>query len=163
MKILPHRRVTIETVLPVEEVVRRLTDVLNPPPSKFGEEPELIGWIVDDAFEIRRPTTFWYYNRVAVTRGRIVPGRVGANLDVTQTMNTLSRVMMSVCLVPPAAFFVGVAIALLLGSEFGRQAWGVGLGVLLGLYLVWQLLFAWHAGDVTDRLHRVLGTRGGAT
>jgi len=114
VRILPYRRVTIETVLPTEEVVNRLTTELNPPPWLYGTEPRYQGWIARDEFEIRHRQTFWSHNTaVCVTSGRIVPGRVGTKLELLQTLNTYTRVFGSIWLAFAGAWFVGLAIAYL--------------------------------------------------
>jgi hypothetical protein len=158
VRVLPYQRLTIETFLSPDEVVRRLAAEVNPPPSMYAIRRSLEGWISDDAFEIRRPQTFWSLSSFrSVAKGRVVPGRMGANLHLTLTLVPVVRVFMSVWLWAAGMAFVGFAIAYLRGSTFAREAWPVGLGLLPFGYLACLVYFRVEAAQVIHRLRRLLG------
>jgi hypothetical protein len=115
---------------------------LNPAPQHVGHATQPEGWIIGDAFEIRRPKTFWNLSSFrSVGKGRIVSGPTGANLELTLTLHPVVRAFISVWLWVAAAIFVGFGIAYLRDTTFGREAAPIGLAMLPFGYLMCLMLF----------------------
>jgi hypothetical protein len=139
MGILPYRRLMIETVLPPEEITRRLHAELTAPRSSPARRASLEGRIVGQAIEIRRTRAFPFLNTIhAVAKGRIIPGRAGASLALTMTLNSYARTFGTLWLSVAAVVFVGFGIAYLRDTTFGRQAGPGALALLpFGYLLLW--------------------------
>jgi hypothetical protein len=157
VRVLPYRRLTIETSLPPEEVVHRLTAELYPPPSKSAMRRSLEGWIIGDTVEIRRPRTLWNVGSfLSVAEGRIVPGPMGTCLELTLTIDPVGRALLSLWMWFAGALFVGFGIAYLRDTTFGREAGPVGLVLLPFGYLLCLASFRVDTAKVEYRLRRLL-------
>ncbi|HZN70617.1 MAG TPA: hypothetical protein VFC00_02880 [Micromonosporaceae bacterium] len=157
MGILPFRT-TIETHLPPDEVARRLTEELNPPSERFGERLPLYGWVRGDTFEVYQTKNWFTANsRSLEGKGRIVPGRAGANVELTLTPPWYVWAFATVWFLFAGAFTVGIFVAYLRGSLFGQQAWPMilllpGIGAFL-----FVTNFAREAARIRYHIRRILG------
>jgi hypothetical protein len=145
-------------IMPPDEVIRRLTDDLNPPPRRFGERLPLVGWITGDAFEVERNVRYSAWQSSGFkAKGRIVPGQAGANVELRLIPRANIWVFFTIWLLVTGAFAVGTFVSYLRGSPFGQEAWPIAL-LLLGLgTLIVLMTCAIEAGRIGYHVRRILG------
>jgi hypothetical protein len=147
----------IETVLSPEEILRRLHVESPAARSSLATRPSLEARIMGETIEIRRTRVFSSLNTIhAVARGRIIPGRTGANLDLIMTLNSYARGFGAFWLSVAGVIFVGFGIAYLRDTTFGRQAAPIGLGLFPFGYLMLWVSFWIDAVQVEHRLRRLI-------
>jgi hypothetical protein len=138
MPILPYERLTIETVLSIEEARRRLADAIEPKrlvrwPFSAPTKP-FQGLITGDRFEMSRIIGYRNSFLPQIT-GQIRQGYQGAAIDLKLQMHPLVLVFMVVWLA-----VIGVASLTLISTTLGSGSFQVFSLIPAGMFVFAVLL-----------------------
>ena len=156
MKLLPHRRFTIETRLPPSEVAARLQAAVEPPQTFRFSRPErpLIGRVDGAAFDIIRAIR-GRNSFIPRVRGTIEPAGGGSRLTGTMQLHEFVIVFIGAFFLMAGSVFIRMAVDDLRRGQLGLPT-VIALGVLVFLTAMVSIGFVPETHRTRAELGRVV-------
>ena len=155
----PHRHLQVRTPLPCDEVLRRLSEVVEPKQwfrfPFFGKHRPYEGVVSANGFRISRVID--YRNSfLPMIDGRVSPDAHGTVVDVSLSLHPFTSVFMAVWLGLTGVLGIVFLVGVLLGHGSGEPVFSlVPLGMCAFGYLLMHGGFAFEVGPVRKLLHEV--------